>query len=402
MSHRPAIPARASALPRPRSRGSVLVIVMITLLFTTFALVAFIEKASNDLLVEHREAQARRLRMEAYSALEVTLAVLEDFRQATNGLHSPAEGWNDPLGFAGYLPSEDRTVDITFEDESAKLSLPSVDAPVLSRLFQVWQVATPEADAAADALMGWMKHSHVYTTAITPDYDRGSLPYEAPGRSMRSYQELAAIEKIRELFYTEDGRPNDLWRRFVDNVSLLRYSKPNLNGAKPDVLQALGQFDPTQQQNLSDYTGGTGSFKTQGPAYFQNLADAERITGATGGNTGAFVTTISALRINVTVHDGRSEFRLTAVVTTGNAAQTVQTTATSATAKASAPGTATGLPQQNQTNNSANSASNSAKPTTPATGQAAAARNLNYPFTLLEIRENDEIPPPPPPPPPQP
>lgn len=395
MSPRP--PLSTLRLPRPRARGSVLVIVMVTLLFTTFALVAFIEKAGNDLLVEHREAQARRLRMEAYSALEVTLATLEDFRQALNGLHSPAEGWNDPLAFAGYTPTEDRTVDIAFDDESAKLSLPTADAQLLSRLFQVWQVSAPDADAAADAIMGWMKHSHVYTTAVTPDYDHGSLPFEAPGRSMRSYQELAAIEKVRELFYTEDGRPNDLWRRFVDNVSLLRFSKPNLNGAKPDVLRALGQFDPTQQQNLSDYTAGRGSYQTQGPAFFQNPSDAERIIGTAGGNPAAFATTISALRVNVTVHEGRSEFRLAAVVTMANAAQTVQTTATSATPKASAPNSSPGT-AQNQTNNSTSSTSNS--PT--AAGQTAASRNLNYPFTLLEIRENDEIPPPPPPLPPQP
>src|SRR5437867_3170288 len=87
-------------------RASVLVIVMITLLFTVFALVAFVEKAGNDLLVEQHDAEARRLRMEAYSALEVTLGVLEDFREAGNGLHSPAEGWSDPLGFAGYTPTE--------------------------------------------------------------------------------------------------------------------------------------------------------------------------------------------------------------------------------------------------------------------------------------------------------
>ena len=36
------------------SRGSVLVIVLVTLLFTTIALVAFVEKASDDLLVEAR------------------------------------------------------------------------------------------------------------------------------------------------------------------------------------------------------------------------------------------------------------------------------------------------------------------------------------------------------------
>jgi hypothetical protein len=378
-------------------RASVLVVVMITLLFAAFALMAYIEKASNDLLVEHRDAQARRLRMEAYSALEATLATLEDFRRALSGLHSPAEGWNDPLTFCGYTPTEGRTIDISFDDESAKLSLPRTNAQVLSRLFQIWQVPIADADAAADALMGWMKHDHTYTAAVTPDYENGTTPYEAPGRPMRSYAELAAIDKVREIFYTEDGQPNDLWRRFVDNISLLNFAKPNLNGGKPDVLQALGQFDPTQQQGLSDYTSGKGSYEVQGPGFFQNVGDAQRITGAIGGNPSEFVTTISALRINLTVHDGRSEFRLTAVVTAGGAAQTVQTLATPATPKASNPTSTTNNQQQNQSNNSTGTG-------TAASGGAAATanRNINYPFTLLEIRENDEIPPPPPPPPPQP
>jgi general secretion pathway protein K len=366
----------------------VLVIVMITILFTAFALVAFIEKAGNDLLVEHREAQARRLRMEAYSALEVTLAVLEDFRLATNGLHSPAEGWNDPLAFAGYTPTEDRRVEISFDDESAKLSLPHATAQILSRLFQVWELSVADADATADALAGWMKHGHTYTTSVTPDYDRGPVPYEAPGRPLRSYHELAAIEKVREIFYAEDGRPNDLWRRFADNVSLLDFAKPNLNAAKPDVLQALGQFDQTQQRNLTDFTSGRGSYQTTGPGFFQNPNEADRITGGTGGNSGAFVTTISALRINLTVHDGRSQFRLSCVVTAGSAAKAVQTRATSATAKAGAASPAAAAPPP--------------AAAAAATAQNAASRNLNYPFTLLEIRENDEIPPPPPPPPPQP
>ena len=82
-------------------RGSVLLIVLVTLVFATSALLLFIEKAGTDLLVPIREADANRLRLEAYSALETTLAVLEDFREVSEGLHSPAEGWSDPLAFAG-------------------------------------------------------------------------------------------------------------------------------------------------------------------------------------------------------------------------------------------------------------------------------------------------------------
>lgn len=376
-------------------RASVLVIVMITLLFATFALIAFIEKATNDLLVEQRDAETKRLRMEAYSALEVTLAVLEDFRQVGNGLHSPAEGWNDPLTFAAYTPSEGRTVEVSFEDESGKISLPHADGPTLSRLFQTWDITKTDADTYADALMGWMQRGHVYSSAIQPDYEQQSPAYEPPLRPLRSFQELAAIDTVRDKFYDADGRPTDLWNKFAAAVSLLNFTKPNINGAKPDALLALGQFDLSQQQNVNDYIAGSGNYTAQGPGYFQNMTDAQRIAGP-NGNLGAFATTISALRIFITVHDGQSQFRLAAVVTPqGGGATTVTTTATTTRAQTSANTNRTTAQSQTQPN----AAQQNARQTNATSRQTGAARGLNYPFTLLEIRENDEIPAPPAPPP---
>jgi general secretion pathway protein K len=385
---------RKSKISR-ESRGSVLVIVMITLLFATFALIAFIEKATNDLLVEQREAETKRLRMEAYSALEVTLAVLEDFRQVGNGLHSPAEGWSDPLAFAGYTPTEGRTVEISFEDESGKISLPHTDAATLSRLFQTWDVTKTDADTYADALMGWMQRGHVYSSSIQPDYEQQTPAYEPPLRPLRSYQELAAIDTVREKFYDADGRPNDLWHKFGAAVSLLNFTKPNINGAKPDALLALGQFELSQQQNVNDFITGTGNYTATGPGYFQNMTDAQRIAGP-NGNLGAFATTISALRIFITVHDGQSQFRLAAVVTPqGGGATTVTTTATATRAEASANANRTVAQPQNQPN----ATQQNARQANATTRQTGATRSLNYPFTLLEIRENDEIPQLPAPPP---
>ncbi len=388
--------SRVTGRPRRRERGSVLVIMLVTILFTAFALVAFIEKAGNDLIVEQRYAETRRLRVEAYSALEVTLAVLNEFRQTDNGLHSPAEGWGDPLAFAGYTPTDGRTVDIAFEDESGKISLPRADAPTLSRLFQSWQIAETDADAMADALLGWMQRNHTYTSTFEPDYDQGDLPFVTPGRPMRSYGELADVDKVRDVFYDTDGRPTDFWYRFVDSVSLLNFPRPNINGAKPAALLALGQFELTQQQALSDYLAGTGSYQSQGPGLpFQSPAEAQTVTGP-GGNIAAFATTISALRIRVTVHDGTSEFHLAAVVAPPNGATVVQTTATATRAETSASAAGSAAQQQ-----PAQATASQRSPTASARSpQTPAQRALNYPFTLLEIRENDDIPPPPPPPPP--
>src|SRR2546430_83696 len=128
----PTIERRLGRSPIPffpvknRNTGSVILIVLVTLLFTSLALMVFIEKASSDLLVEARESNSTRLRVEAYSALETTLGVLEEFRAVGGALHSPSEGWADPLTFANYQPGEGRTVEVAFEDESGKFGPPHV------------------------------------------------------------------------------------------------------------------------------------------------------------------------------------------------------------------------------------------------------------------------------------
>ncbi|HTO03532.1 MAG TPA: hypothetical protein VL069_07510 [Opitutus sp.] len=353
------------------SRGSVLVIVLVTLLFTTIALVAFVEKASDDLLVEAREAAGRRLRQEAYSALEVTLGVLEDFRLVNGGLRSPAEGWADPLGFAHWEPSEGRTVEVSFEDESGKLSLPHVELTTLVSLFQGWDLPQADAERLADSLLGWMKKEHVSSSARLPEYDRGSLPYGPPLRSLRSYSELAAIDYAREMFYDENGLPNELWHRFVAAISLYDFKETNLNGLSGNLLNDLGLIDESQQRQFEDFRSGTGSHARAGPGFFESPADATGVLGAQTALTG-YGTQISALRVILTVREGQTNFRLSVVVAPTGGATAVQEVAAS-----------TRLTEPETPR---------AEPTKAGKGESpAGTKKLNYPFTLLEIRENAEI-----------
>ena len=349
------------------TRSSVLVIVLVTLVFTAVALVAFIEQASNDLLVEARAAAARRLRREAYSALEVTLATLEDFRRANGALHHPAEGWDDPLGFAGWTPREGCTAEVTFVDESGKFPLARADTAMLVNLFKEWEFAQADAEHLADALLGWMHRDHVPATGVSPDYDRGDLPFNPPGRPLRSYSELAAIDYARDVFYDAQGRPNERWRRFAATFSLFDYGQLNLNAAPPDVLVALGFTDPAQQQRMADYLAGSGANASLGPRWFSSPGDATSVLGSAAlpAEAGAQV---RALRVNITLREGRSEFRLTAVVSPVGGASLVP---------ASTP-----VVSSTALDNTAPAAA--APPARP-------ALQLNYPFTLLEIRENAEM-----------
>ncbi len=346
-------------------------IVLVTLMFATVALLLFEQKASDDLLVDAREATGRRLRQEAYSALEVTLGVLEDFRQVNGGLRSPAEGWGDPLAFAGWTPTEGRAVEITFEDESGKLSLPHAQLATLITLFRGWGLVQSDAERLADAMLSWMRKDYVSSTARLPDYDQSALPYGPPLRSMRSFSELAAMDYARQMFYDEKGQPNELWHRFVGAISLFDFKETNLNGLNGNLLTDLGLADESRQRQFDDYRNGTGSRARQGPAFFQTTADAASFLNPQAGITG-FGTVISALRINLTVRQGRSNFRLSVVIAPSGGATAVKEVAASS---------------------STNTTPNGQTPT-PAASTAenpAAAKKLNYPFTLLEIRENAEI-----------
>lgn len=390
---------------RERSqKGSVILIVLITVLFAASALTLFIEKASNDLLVEAREADAIRLRMQAYSALETTLGTLEDFRQVLGGLHSPAEGWGDPLTFAHYEPPPGIRIDVAFEDESAKISLPNVDATTLTQLFVGWNMTQANAEKLRDALMSWMHSDYVGASAGSPrpeDYDKGDLPITPPGRSLRSFSELGTIEYARDVFYDENGLPNELWHRFASTFSLYSYKQPNINGGNANIFLGLGIQDKTQIKLVQDYLAGIASHQTQttpGLPYFKTSQD---IAGLLGANSPAVAlgTQIMALRVIITVHQGPSQFRLAVLVAPQGGATVPKPPSNSVAATLASTTAQKAGAQQNPATDAAAVASTTASPngvgtvqafpraTTSANGGVNAS--LNYPFTILEIREND-------------
>ena len=367
-------------------RGSVILIVLVTIMFAAVALTLFIEKAGNDLLVDARAADAVRLQSEAYSALETTLGVLEDFRVVAGGLHSPAEGWGNPLEFAHYEPAAGRTIDVQFVDESAKISLPKAQPATFIELFKAWGLKESDAKKLTDALMVWMKKDQQPGSTGAPrveDYDRGQTPSIPPGRSLHSFNELASIEYARDVFYDEAGEPNELWHRFVDSFSLYSYEKANINGGNPAALTALGVTDPAEKKRLQDFVNGTGSYQRNGPGFFKSTQEIGTIFGGNSPAAGLAIE-ISALRVIVTVHEGRSSFQLSTIVAPQGGAAPPPKTAEA--------GAATAGPGQSAAKGAKDGGAPppAAAPKSRLTTGGSDAKSLNYPFTILEIRENDE------------
>ena len=378
------------SLFRRRPRGSVLLLVLMTLLLTAFALTKYLEKTTIDLLADAREARDERLRVEAYSALEAVLGVLQEFRTVDGSLSSPAEGWGRPLDFAGYEPPDGVKVAVTLEDESGRISLPHADFQVLRDLFLLLGQKQSDAERLADALLVWMQPGYEPVdsfSARASDYERDALQHDPPGRSLHSFGELAAIRYVRDLFYDARGRPNDLWRSFVDSVSLYDFRQPNINGAAETTLGTLGGYDARTVKLIADYLGGAGAYAQQGPAYFHNPQEVAGLVGQAALSS-RLGTQVSCLRINVTVRDGSTSFRLSAVVAPpGGAGRPPADPPANADAAETAGGNRTP-----GTNAPAPASSDTATtPDTTSAEGAPVAPTLNYPFTLLEIRENDQI-----------
>jgi hypothetical protein len=118
-------------------RGAVLLLVLVLIAITATAILSFTERALSEISGEGYYAQRDRLRADAYSTLEVSLAVLNDFKSIDGGLFSPEQGWGNPLAYAALTPREGLEIEVEFSDENARLPLLAGDSaePWLLVLF---------------------------------------------------------------------------------------------------------------------------------------------------------------------------------------------------------------------------------------------------------------------------
>src|SRR5690625_3754591 len=120
-----------------RKRGSILLLTLFLVALAAFALTAFIEKAYSEIMAEALYAKRDELRMEAYSVLETTAAVMHSIQTFDRQLYSPEQGWGDPFMMGGVELPEGIEADIEFIDEMGKIPLPAANREQLMRLFEV-------------------------------------------------------------------------------------------------------------------------------------------------------------------------------------------------------------------------------------------------------------------------
>lgn len=350
----PRIPGAATG----SRRGSVVIFVLGIILLAAFLITRLMDRASVELATESKATSRAGLRREALSALEASLAVLADQSLARFGLHDVSEGWAAPLELMEYQPSTGFVVKAQVEDESGKLSLPLANENALRGFLTAIECPLTSMDRLVDSLLLWTKPEYLSVEVDLDDSAMGgaALPYVAPGRALRSFAELRAIPVARELFFDESGEWNELGRRFQSGASLFAFDVSNVNSARAEVLLARGVDAGRVAAMVS-----ARQIANDRSSFYKSSKELSSAWGP-GAEPAGFGTESVCQHVIITVSTGASTYRLDAWVQPA--------------------GTALSPGARRQTK------------ATDTTAPVATVRNnprirMDYPFEILEIREDD-------------
>lgn len=343
--------------------GSILIAVLGFIVLLTFIVVAFMEEATDKIryygLFYHRDD----LRTEAYSALETSLAVINQFREIDRALWGPAQGWSNPLAFSGFAAQPGNTVRVTIHDESGKIPLHNIDLTLLRFVFEELGFERFEQEVLADHLLDWIDEDDLpRISGMDGDaYRRLDPPYNPANQMLRSWEELRLIPPFLEFFWDEQGMARPELQALQSMLTWQHQGPVNINSANQlvlNVLQRAGIIDAAYaQQHIAGLDGIVG---TADDRLIRTNLDQFLLSQEQRGRVGS---EISVLRIEIEVQRGVGNFLLTALVSW------------------------TGANVGARENQPARSRAGSSQPQTASPSGA----QLAYPFQILTLTENNRL-----------
>jgi general secretion pathway protein K len=298
-----------------RRRGSVIIVVLVLITLASLLLARFMEDNSLELSMATREADRRRLRADAQSELELALAVIAEIRAIDlNKIHAPTQGFDDPHAYAGFPPRDGLQVQFDYEDESAKLPLSVLTKNDLIQLLYSLGMEQRDAERVSDAIVAWQSKSYesLEEEATDAAYQRATLSFRPARRPIRSFEEFRSIGVAKEFFFDERGRPTPIFQAFKACVSLYTFPQANINTASDAVLLSQG-LDENQLALIRERQAEIGRRIVGTPPYFRVTSEVRQLIGG-GANLAKFDDEIILMWVRVTVKEGLSKCRVSALV----------------------------------------------------------------------------------------
>lgn len=226
---------------RKKPAGSILIAVLGLVALLSALLISFMHEAMERVKFNGLLDDSTDLRERAYSTLEVALASIAQIAEIDDGLRSTSQGWGDPLTYAGFEPYDDCTVQVTCEDEAAKLPLATMDEQQIVALLEELDITYSDADKLALNLLDWMDaDDNARLNGMDgDDYERADIPCKPTNAVPRSWDEFLKIDGFSDYFLDKDGHTTELFDEFRDAVSLYNSGSVNVNDASELVWATL-------------------------------------------------------------------------------------------------------------------------------------------------------------------
>jgi hypothetical protein len=352
-------------------RGAILVFVLALISFISVLCVRLMDETVQELRHVSQHHRRDDLRVSAYSALDLAVGVINEFKSIDKGLHNwSAKYWKDPLSYV----EEDLRLDTSYAwefsqilDESGKISLQNAPKKFFISMFARMhnksgsQVDEDDGVPYWDAWMDWEDADDDEREEGAEDnyYEKFDPPYFTPSKKVKSFEEfrmikgfsydeqLAAYGSDKEgLFFSENGSENINMKNFRDSFSFYNDGPVNRFGLSNFLRKLMSGDDDSLYEDL-----------VEGPS-LENENRLVRILNTLGIKHDDKAT---LLRVIVTVKRGKARFKLQAILSS-------ESSLNSRAAKTSAKSTQKKARPRSKTNVS-----------------------LQYPFRILSIRENENF-----------
>ncbi len=369
---------KSKVCPRTyRGKGSILIAVLALTALVSFILLEFMEEATAKIKYYGLFYNRDDLRTEAYSVLETTMAVIDEIREIDNALHSPTQGWGDPLRYSQVTFDPSLDIDIRISDETAKFSMAQADPLLFNMIFEEMGISLQEAETLTDSLLDWVDEDDLerLNGAESDYYEDGEDGYKPPNEPLQSWEELRLIQGFDTLFFDEEGRPTEYFNQFKNSISLYHSSPVNLNSAGSFVLTVLARLSGFDKEALDTYISGSDGERGTPDDRLINSREHPFFPTGMAGSGGLADLQSQVLKVEVDVKRGESSFLLTTIASWTGANPSASTEQMYVETVYSADGKIIGgRPKKGTTKVKAN-----------------AGATLGYPFKVQRITENFKI-----------
>ena len=306
--------------------GSILIFVLVLILLISVIATRLMQETIQEMRYVSQQHFRDNLRIHAYSVLDLTVGVLNEFFMIERTLYSPDQGWGDPLKYAEILPFEPNVSwKVKITDESGKVPFATTREKDMINMFAsmiAGESLVDEDDGQPfyDAIMDWQDADDEDRDEGAEDdyYEDLDPPYFTPGKKIENFEEFRMIKGFAfdyddpdntGIFYEEDGRETENLLNFRNSFTFFHDGAVNVNGASDFLLRFLCGEDEDLFEELK---GGPSSYSKES-SFFMSMNDPT--LGQLAQKSGIKLGTVASMfRIEITASRGKANFQLHAIL----------------------------------------------------------------------------------------